>query len=73
MAYKIEILEGDDRITKNSYIRPMTDYNGMFDRPLNYYAWRPVLEELGDCWLGKKVKDLKAGEVKLHYELMRHL
>lgn len=74
MAYAVEILEDDDLLTEDLFIRPTSDYCGFHHRPDNYYEWKPISHVIGDCWFksGKtKVKELKTGRVHLHYEFMR--
>ena len=74
MAFTVEILEDDDFLTPNLFARPLSDYGGMFDRPDDYYAWKPIYQVLGPCWFensDRKIKELHVGRIKLHYEFMK--
>lgn len=77
MAYTVEILEDHDILTPDLYIRPTSDYVGMFERRADYYKWKPIGEVLGEIWFkysNIKVGDLiRPGKISLHYEFMRKL
>ena len=77
MAYKAYILEDEDYITEDLYIRPLSDDSGFLNRRDDYYAWTPISEVLGEYWYKegtKKVKDLisiDGSHPSLYYEFMR--
>jgi hypothetical protein len=77
MSYKIEILDQEEYLTSDLYVRPLNDYVGMFHRPDNYYSWKPIGEVLGEYWFesGKRqLKELTNGDgPPLYYEFMRKL
>jgi hypothetical protein len=76
MSYKVEILDQDEYLTSDLYIRPLSDHSGWLERPDNYYDWKPIGDVIGECWFesGKrKIKELMSGDIKLHYEFMRKL
>lgn len=75
--YTIEILT-EGIFTKDMYCRPLEiSYDGQSDTvltsstysgtPINFMKWAPIVDILGEYWIGKTIDEYESGIQKMHH------